>query len=540
MPLSGLRPGITSLSRLNLWEVVVPNNPLKQSGMFSEEMLSLLMASHQLVSRLDLDEAVDRIVHEATGVVRAESCAVILRDPEFAECYFFAASGPHRRQLVETRFDATRGVAGRVLQSGQPAIVNDPKEDPDHYSGVDEETGGVTRTLVCVPLLADGKIIGVLEAVNSVDRKGFSDRDLHMLTLFANFAGSAIQNARVFGQNRLECQAFRSAAERGEFCTGESACMAKVWAMAARAAAAKCTVLITGESGTGKEVVASCIHKESERRDKPFICVNCAAIDENLLNSELFGHERGSFTGATERRIGRFEMAHSGTLFLDEISECSPATQARLLRVLQEQAFERIGGTATIRTDARIIAASNADIAACIRERSFREDLFHRLNVVNIHVPPLRERREDIPGLVTHFLHGFAAEMNREPVALTDEAMEVIGVYDWPGNVRELRNLVERLMVLHGSDTADRDDLLELLPQASPQIAAQADAAGPLGTAIEAGEPASLWDAEKTMIENALIAHGWNQTQAARSIGISRHHLRYRIKKFGLERGGAS
>ena len=507
----------------------------EEKALLSEELLSLLTASHQLVSHLDLDEALERILQEAAGVVHAQSCSVILKDQTFDEFYFYAASGPHRSQLKKSRFDATRGIAGRVLRSGSPATVDDAKRDPDHYAGIDAETGVETHALICVPLKAEGRTIGVLEAVNSLRHGRFSERDMQMLALFADFAGCAIQNARTFEQKRLECQGFRSAAERGKLCMGRSDAMQQVWDVAARAAATKCTILITGESGVGKEVVASYIHQKSPRSDKPFICVNCAAIDENLLNSELFGHEKGAFTGAMERRIGRFEMAHSGTLFLDEITECCPATQARLLRVLQGQAFERIGGSTTIRTDARIIASSNADIQAAIRERRFREDLFHRLNVVNIDVPPLRVRPDDIAELVEHFVASFALGLNRRPVAFDPEAMDVVERYEWPGNVRELRNLIERVMVLHPGDRATRQDLLGFMQTIAAAKDTETPAVSPESTDRPAGAP-SLWDEEKRMIEAALAGHKWNQTHAARALGITRHHLRYRIKKFGLEK----
>ena len=506
--------------------------------MITREILSLLNASHELVSQLDLDRAVERIINEATAVVRAESCAVILRDGKFDECYFYAATGPHRKTLKKTRFDVSQGIAGRVLRSGDPEVVNEAKRDPDHYDRVDAETGLQTHSIVCVPLKAQGEIIGVLEAVNSLEQEGFGDREKQMLMLFANFAGCAIQNARTFEEQRLDCQGFQLAAGRTEFSLGKSPAMHRVWEVARRAARVKSTVLLTGESGVGKEVVASYVHQQSPRRDKPFICVNCAAIDGNLLNSELFGHEKGAFTGATDRRIGRFEMAHSGTLFLDEITECSPATQARLLRVLQEQAFERVGGNTTIRTDARIVASSNADIPAQIQAGAFREDLFHRINVVNIRVPPLRERREDTAELIQHFVATFSGELNMAPIEFAPEAVQTLECYEWPGNVREAKNFVERVMVLHAKDTVNREDVLALLPTAAVgSIPAPAvDTADP-ATEPEA-EAASLWGAQKRMIEDALLANRWNQSQAARALGISRHHLRYRIKKFGIHRDG--
>ncbi len=498
--------------------------------MLDEELLSLVSASSELLGHKGLQPLIRRIIDEAAKVVRAESCSVILVDEKHEECFFYAASGPYEERLQKTRFDAKLGIAGLVLRSGEAVLAPDANADPRHYKGVDLEVGVRTRSLIAAPLKVNEKTIGVVEAVNSIGRDSFSERDKDLLRIFANFAGVAIQNAQEFERVQIECQAYRDAAARGDVFMGESPAMKKVWRLAERAAAVKSTVLITGPSGAGKEVIAAYIHRLSPRRNKPFVCVNCAAIDENLLNSELFGHEKGAFTGAVERRIGRFEMADEGTLFLDEITECSPATQARLLRVLQEQAFERLGGSEVIRTDARIIAASNADISRCIEEGTFREDLFHRLNVVNIAAPPLRERAEDVPGFLEHFAREFAAELNRSPIEFEPEALDALQHYEWPGNIRELRNLVERLMVLHTSDKVSVRDLEDYLP-----LDRDSSTTSPASSDQEA-EGSSLWQAEKRMIEEALEKAGWNQSKAARALGISRHHLRYRIKKFGIKK----
>jgi len=491
-----------------------------------DELMSLVNASLQLVRRVDTGDVIERIINEATGVVAAESCAVILLEEGGLECYFYAATGPKKSELRKMRFDARLGIAGRVLRTGEAAVVDDVTKDPEHYKGVDKKTGFHTRSLIAVPLRSGGDVIGVLEAVNSTRGDTFSERDLNLLTLFANFAGAAIQNSRVFERTRLEAHAFRSAARRGRVFTGKSIAMRRVWEIAGRVAGVDCTVLLTGASGTGKEVVASYIHGRSPRHEKPFISINCGALEENLLNSELFGHEKGAFTGAVERRIGRFELAHTGTLFLDEIGECAAATQARLLRVLQDQAFERLGGTETIRTDARIISATNADLTERMNAGLFREDVYHRLNVVNINVPPLRERREDITGFLDHFVKELREEFHREEVRFSPAAIRLLEDYPWPGNIRELRNFIERVLVLHEGGVVKPDDLPAYLPSLSktpePPVERRSASAG-------------LWDSEKQMIEDALRANGGNQSAAARTLGISRHHLRYRIKKYGIQ-----
>ena len=494
--------------------------------MLDEELMSLVGASLQLVQRVDTGDVIERIINEATGVVAAESCAVILLEEGGQECYFYAATGPKQSKLRKMRFDARLGIAGKVMRTGEAAVVDDVSKAPEHYKGIDKKTGFHTRSLIAVPLQAGGDVIGVLEAVNNTRGDCFTPHDLNLLTLFANFAGAAIQNSRVFERTRLEAHAFRSAARRGRVFTGKSAAMRRVWEVAGRVSDVDCTVLLTGASGTGKEVVASYIHGKSPRHEKPFISINCGALEENLLNSELFGHEKGAFTGAVERRIGRFELAHTGTLFLDEIGECAAATQARLLRVLQEQAFERLGGAETIRTDARIISATNADLAERMKAGLFREDLYHRLNVVNINVPPLRERREDIAGFLDHFVKELGEEFRRQKIRFSPASIRLLEEYPWPGNIRELRNFIERVMVLHDGGSVKPDDLPAYLPSVSSTFARPVE---------RSGDAAGLWDNEKRMIEDALSANAGNQSAAARALGISRHHLRYRIKKYGIQ-----
>lgn len=504
------------------------------SGIVDDEILSLITASCQLVSQRELDKVVELIVTEAARIVRAHSCSLLLRDAGPNELYFYAVSGPERKGIAQMRFDAGAGVAGRVLQTGQPLIVNDARHDPLHYDGVDRRTGFVTESLLCVPIDVDGRLVGVLEGVNSLRDERFTERDLQLLGLFANFCGCAIQNADAFERQRMECEAFRHAAEPRDVFVGDNPEMRKAWDLVRKVAGRDCTVLLTGESGVGKEVLAWSIHHTSARKDRPFLCVNCAALDENLLNSELFGHEKGAFTGATARRKGKFEIAGEGTLFFDEIGACSPTTQARLLRVLQEQAFERIGGTETIRTHSRLIAATNADLEADIAEGSFREDLYHRINVVRIHIPPLRNRREEITPLIEHYVRRFAAEMHAPAVEFTPDAARLLREYDWPGNIRELRNFVERVMVLHGEGALHADQLSEYLPQR----AAVAPAFAPAGLReiAPSAKSMSLWDEEKRMIVEALNANRWNLSAAARALGIDRHRLKYRVQKFGLRR----
>ncbi|WP_025323226.1 sigma-54-dependent transcriptional regulator [Deferrisoma camini] len=313
--------------------------------------------------------------------------------------------------------------------------------------------------------------------------------------------------------------------ERFDFSSiiGRSRPMRELFETLALVAPSDATVLITGESGTGKELVANAIHQNSPRRDKPFVKVNCAALHENLLESELFGHERGAFTGATAQRKGRFELAHGGTLFLDEIGDMSPATQAKVLRVIQEGEFERLGGTRTLRVDVRVIAATHRDLEAMVAEGAFRQDLYYRLSVVPVHLPPLRDRPEDIPLLAEHFLRIYA-EKNRKPVAgFTPEAMDLLVRHDWPGNVRELQNAVERAVILCLGE--------RITPQELPPALQGAAAAAPQAP-IPAG-PRTLKDAERELILRTLEQTGGNRTRAAQILGISRQTLINKLKEYG-------
>ena len=296
--------------------------------------------------------------------------------------------------------------------------------------------------------------------------------------------------------------------------------------MAGRVAASRATVLLQGESGTGKELLARLIHHLSPRSTRPIIAVNCGALHENLLESELFGHEKGAFTGATARRIGRFEEADGGTLFLDEIGELSQSVQVKLLRFLQEHEFQRLGGNQTLHTDVRVISATNRNLEQRVREGAFREDLFYRLNVVTMSIPPLRERREDIPPLIDHFLKRYAEENGREIDGLSSEAQDVPLKYDYPGNVRELENIIERAVVIAREEVISVEDL-PFRETSEERAEARKGEAGFLRGSVE--------ELEKNLIVEAMEKSDDHQTRAAELLGISERMLRYKLKKYGLK-----
>jgi len=319
---------------------------------------------------------------------------------------------------------------------------------------------------------------------------------------------------------------------------GKSAAMQKIYEMIRQVADRKTTVLLSGESGTGKELVARAIHFNGPRRDKPFVALNCAAIPETLIESELFGHEKGAFTNAYERRIGHFELSQQGTLFLDEITELSLYTQAKILRFLQEKEFTRVGGTKPITVDTRLIAATNQNLEEALKDKQIREDFYYRINVVPIVLPPLRERRDDIPLLIDYFLKKIVDEEGHQPIAVSDDAMKVFEKYDWPGNVREMENLVERLVALSEGTIITAEDLpVHIRQNSGPKpVAAQSDD-GSYHESVMNGK-LSLEEAEsefnREIILNALEKSAYVQSRAAKMLGITRRILKYKMDKLGI------
>jgi two-component system nitrogen regulation response regulator NtrX len=335
-----------------------------------------------------------------------------------------------------------------------------------------------------------------------------------------------VRNALRQRRLQAENQALRARVDARLTMVGESRAMARLRDQMALAGPSNGRVLIFGENGSGKELVARGIHAMSGRRNGPFVEVNCAAIPEDLIESELFGHVRGAFTGAVADRRGKFELAHGGTLFLDEIGDMSLKTQAKVLRALEEQAFERVGGRETLRIDVRVIAASNRDLSALIAQGSFREDLFYRLNVIPIEVPPLRARKEDVPALVEHFARVACADNGKRLKAVSPAALTYFLTYDWPGNVRELRNMIERLVIMVPADTIGAEDLPPPLRARTETVGAAPGDGKPLKEARDGFE--------RAYILAELRAQDWNMTRTAERLGIERSHLYRKIRAYGI------
>ncbi len=432
--------------------------------------------------------------------------------------------GTYRQQMVQV---------GRELVEGLEA----------HSAATARSTGlpGTTRetgpegVLLSVPLRGLQQALGVLVFFCSGRPTAALETVLACLDLTSIYVGLYLQTSGL--QERLK--AFPDSAEAPgvgaalnydpDRIIGHSLCMRAIMQEIAQAAPSRSTVLLRGESGTGKELVARALHRLSDRSQQPFVKLNCAALPESLLESELFGHERGAFTGAVKTRRGRFELADHGTLFLDEIGDISLATQIKLLRVLQERTFERVGGSRSLTVDVRIIAATNADLEEAVRTRHFREDLYYRLHVVPIVLPPLRERREDIPLLVGHFLQRYNAE-NHKALKISSAAMELIVGYEWPGNVRELENCIERMVVMARREIIAPEDVpLPInihLPTAPPRVLFPESTASTL--------PKAVADIERERLLEALRRSGGVQTRAATLLGITPRQLGYKLKKYHI------
>jgi len=506
--------------------------PATTASLDRKTLLSLVDASRIINHDLNLDEVLLQVAQQAAVVLDAEGSSVLLIDGAREELVFKTVVGPADRQLLGVRIKADQGIAGQVARTGRAVRVDDVRQNSNFFPGIDAKTNTQTKALIAAPLTDRDKVIGVVEVINPQNRINFSDADLDVLRIFANLAAVATRNAQVYDRVQRDNRGLRESMPT-PLIVGESPPIRKVLELCKKVAKSRATVLITGETGTGKELVARTIHDLSDRRDKPFIALNCAALPETLLDSELFGHEKGAFTGAVERKLGRFELADGGTLFLDELGEMNPSTQVKLLRVLQEQQFVRVGGTQTLTCDVRILAATNRDLAKEMEANRFRSDLYYRLNVFPIALPPLRQRVEDLPLLVNHFVRQVVPSLGVAPPRIADAAMSCLMQYHWPGNIRELRNVIERSTLLAGAEITVDD-----LP---PEVAAHgcppeegAGASGNGGSVNDPGGGSKLAGHERALILQALTAAKWNQSEAARQLGISRDHLRYRVKKYGF------
>jgi formate hydrogenlyase transcriptional activator len=496
----------------------------------------LLEVTKQVVSNLDLRDLLRAISASIRRVMECDAAGVALPDCDGRQLRVYALDFPGSKGMIQEDhlISLENSPLGRAFQTGEPVLVNqkDLGQAGSEESAVVDGEG--IKSSCHIPLVSRNRTVGVL-AVARLGERVFTPEEVGFLTQVAGPVAIAVENSCAYrqiadlkdklAQEKLYLEDEIRAELNFEEILGESATLRRTLEQVEKVAPTDSTVLIYGETGTGKELIARAIHDRSARRANSFVKLNCAAIPTGLLESELFGHEKGAFTGAVAQRIGRFELAHRGTMFLDEIGEIPLELQPKLLRVLQEREFERLGSARTLRTDARLIAATNRDLASHVNEKRFREDLFYRLNVFPVHVPPLRERAEDIPLLVRHFAQQFSRRMNRTIHSIPTEAMNALAAYHWPGNIRELQNVIERAVIL-SSGPVLRVELPDL-----KQVAAGAN--GRLKKREESEE------SERKQILAVLEESHWvlsGPDGAAARLGLKRSTLQYRMNKLGVSR----
>ncbi len=473
----------------------------------------------------DLNQLLELIMHQGTRIMRAQASSLVLLDQKTQKLYFKVTTGSQKDKMKNFEINLGQGIIGHVAETGEPLLIEDVTQDQRWYRNISDEIGFKTKSILCVPMKVNDKVIGAIEFINKAGGEAFQKSDLELLNVFAGAAALAIANAKKFQIAERENKGLKQALGLSHPIIGESKDIKEVVADALKVADSKASTLILGESGTGKELLARLIHQASSRKERYMVTLNCAAVPETLLEDELFGHEKGSFTGASERKIGKLELADGSTLFLDEIGEMSPAMQAKVLRVLQDGIFYRVGGNTPISVDIRIIAATNQNIPEGISKGEFREDLYYRLNVVELHMPPLRERKKDIPLIVRHFVDMFQKEKGHFQIEVSPAALDVMTKYDWPGNVRELRNAIERAVVMGNGR--------EILPEDLPMLNTQSSI-----ESIEFGHTPqeAVDDFKKKFILLNLEHTSGNQSKAAAVMGIQRTYLSRLIAKYQIKK----
>jgi len=499
-----------------------------------DRLLRELPATSQIARNLNALLKISRVLHAIRGLEELQAQLLDL-------IFEVVPAGRGAILLAEGTGQEFNCLYARTRQAGQPQLVRVSRtialqvmKENVAILGLDVPSGKLrdveslaaseVRSLLCVPLTVFQRSIGCiyLDSTNATNR--FHEDHLQLLAAIAGISAVALDNARRLQWLEQENQRLTTEVRQEQSLVGEGARMKEIFQFLTRVAPTESTVLLEGESGTGKELAARALHRNSHRGNKPFVAINCAAIPESLLESDLFGHERGAFTGAAVQKKGRLEVADGGVVFLDEIGELAPALQVKLLRVLQEREFERVGGTHTIKVDIRLIAATNRDLNEAVRTGEFRQDLYYRLAVVRLTMPPLREHREDIPMLTRHFVQKYAKRSKVKPKAVSREAMAALVNYEWPGNVRELENAIERALVMGSSDVVLLEDLPEsLLEQESP------------AEMHEGKYHASLKELKKQLILDAVEQTGGNYVEAAAILGVHPNYLHRLIRNLGIK-----
>lgn len=495
---------------------------LPTTSRLSRNLNALLKISRVVHTIRDLEQLQTEVLNLVFEIVPAERAAILLERNSSGR--FDSEFGRHRLAAIKQPVQVSRTITRQVMEQRIATLGADVPRSDD-LSDVESLVSSSVRSLLCVPLMVFDRVSGCIymDTTHAADR--FDEEHLQLVTAIAGIVAVALENARRLQWLEQENLRLTTETNLEHNMIGESAPMKAVYQLISRVAPTESTVLIEGESGTGKELAARAIHRNSPRSSKPFVVINCAAIPEGLLESELFGHERGSFTNAFTQKKGRLEMAQGGVVFLDEIGEMAPALQVKMLRVLQEREFERLGGTRPIKVDIRLIAATNKNLEEAVKAGAFRKDLYYRLNVVSLVMPALQDRPDDIASLAGHFVAKYSKRHNAKAKTISLPAMGCLVNYDWPGNVRELENAIERALVMSWSDVIQPEDLPEsLLEKDSPP------------GVVAARYHAVLKQTKKQLILSAMQEARGNYTDAARLLGVHANYLHRLIRNLDLKK----
>lgn len=504
----------------------------------SIELTTIYEVSKLLTSTFNLDHSLNSVMNVLDKFLGMRCGTIVLQDRGTKTLDTVVSLGVDKKSHM--KFKSGEGIIGKVFKSGSPIVITDIRDEPSIWNGVklDKDTLAGFSTL-CIPIKTPQYVIGTLSVIYRRNEDSISiDAALSLLIMIGSLIGQAIEISRKVTQEKDRLREEKThlkqaltSKHRLDNMVSQSEIMIETFQTVKRVAMSSATVLIRGESGTGKELIAKAIHYNSTRSEGPFIKLNCTAIPDSLLEAELFGHVKGSFTGAYEDKKGRFELADKGTIFLDEIGDLPISTQLKLLCVLQERSFEKLGSSKTISVDVRIVAATNRDLEEAIKKNNFREDLYYRLNVVPIVLPPLRRRKEDIPLLIDHFLRKYNDENSRK-VRVSEKAMECLLNYEWPGNVRQLENCIERVVILCDNNIAKLTDLpYEILNTKKFTVKTESDSRA---ETKDESLNKSIEGIETERILNALRKCGGVKSRAAKLVGLTTRQLDYRISKYGI------
>ncbi len=511
------------------------NTVLADDGLALQDLSCLYEITRNLASAAKLQVCLKKVVGILVRMKGMENGTITIVNPVSRELEIEVAHGITAEARNRGKYKLGEGITGKVVATGEPIIVPQIGEEPLFLNRTrtrgDEQKK--KSSFLCVPIKADNQAIGAL-SVDRIYTQGFgsqSEQDLRFLTVVSSLIAQTVKRVQAVNEEKesllLENQQLKrelAAKNRITGIIGNSSRMQEVFEMVHRVANSNATVLLRGQSGTGKTLVAKALHHNSTRAEGPFIVVNCSALPENLLESELFGHEKGAFTGAHERKYGRFEQANGGTLFLDEIGEISPAVQIKLLNVIQERTFQRLGSSTLLKSNIRLVAATNRDLEKAVEQGHFREDLYYRLNVFPVYLPPLCERRTDILLLAEHFLERYSKENNKTITRISTSAIDLLVQYHWPGNVRELQNCMERAVLICDGNAITSIHLPPTLQR--PELS---DGDNPLSLA------ATVENFERELLVDALKQTKGNQTKAAKYLDTSLRIINYKIHNYGID-----